>query len=180
MPRSSTKNIALTGFMAVGKSVVGRRLARRLKRPFVDLDQAIEKKAGMKVREIFDHKGEAHFRRLEKQALAEVLARNGQVIATGGGAVLDEENLALLKEKSVLICLKAIPEIVRRRAGTGKNRPLLKGHDRQKRIDELLKQREERYAQAQLSIDTTSLGADEVVAEIVEFLKTAKGRRQNG
>ena len=69
---------------------------------FVDIDQAIEKKEGMKVREIFDHTGEAYFRRLEKQTLAEVLERNGQVIATGGGAVLDEENLALLKKRSLL------------------------------------------------------------------------------
>lgn len=180
MPRSSTKNIALTGFMAVGKSAVGRKLARRLKRSFVDLDQAIEKKAGMKVRDIFGRKGEAYFRRLEKQALVEILLRDGQVIATGGGVVLDDENLTLLKEKSLLICLKATPEILRRRAGTGKKRPLLKGYDRQKRIDELLKQREECYAQAHVSIDTTSLSTEEVVAEITEFVKAAKDKQQNG
>jgi shikimate kinase len=166
------KNIALTGFMAVGKSAVGRKLARRLKRPFVDLDQAIEKTAGMKVREIFDQKGEAYFRRLEKQALAEILLRDGQVIATGGGVVLDDENLTLLKEKSLLICLKATPEILRRRAGTGKKRPLLKGHDRKKRIDELLKQRGERYAQAHFSIDTSGLSVKEIVEKIIREIES--------
>jgi shikimate kinase len=164
------KNIALTGFMAVGKSVVGRRLARRLKRRFVDLDQTIEKKEKMRVHEIFDLKGESYFRRLEKQALAEVLARNGQVIATGGGVILDDENLALLKEKSLFICLKAAPEILQRRAGSGKKRPLLKGHDRRKRIEELLKQREDRYDQAHVNIDTSGLSVKKIVEKIVEIL----------
>jgi len=156
--------------MAVGKSAVGRRLARRLKRPFVDLDQTIEKKEKMRVHEIFNLKGEAYFRRLEKQALAEVLARNGQVVATGGGAILDDENLALLKEKSLLICLKASPETLQRRSGTGKKRPLLKGHDRQKRIEELLSQREERYDQAHVSIDTSGLSVKTIVEKILEIL----------
>ncbi len=162
--------------MAVGKSVVGRRLARRLKRPFVDIDQAIEKKEGMKVREIFDHTGEAYFRRLEKQTLAEVLERNGQVIATGGGAVLDEENLALLKKRSLLIYLKAAPEVLHQRSGTGGKRPLLKGHDTQKRIEELLKQREKRYAQAHFSIDTRGLPVKEIVEKIIREIES---RSQN-
>ena len=79
LPQSSKKNIALTGFMAVGKSVVGRRLARRLKRPFVDLDQAIERTEGMRVEEIFNRKGEAYFRKAEKQTLREILRQGGQV-----------------------------------------------------------------------------------------------------
>src|SRR5581483_6571307 len=85
--------------MAVGKSAIGRTLAKKLRRRFVDLDALIEKSEGMKVREIFTQKGESYFRRLEKRVLEEVLARDGQVIATGGGAVMDEENLRLLRER---------------------------------------------------------------------------------
>jgi shikimate kinase len=82
-----SRNIALIGFMAVGKSAIGRTLAKKLRRRFVDLDRVIEKSEGRKVREIFEHKGEAYFRQLEKQALAEVLEKNNQIIATGGGSV---------------------------------------------------------------------------------------------
>ncbi|MBI2359149.1 MAG: hypothetical protein HYV04_09630 [Deltaproteobacteria bacterium] len=101
--------------MAVGKSVVGQRLARRLKRRFVDLDRLIERAEGMKVQEIFDRKGEAYFRAVEKRKLRDVLGHDGQVIATGGGAVMDEENLRLLKQKSFLICLSAAAQIGRRK-----------------------------------------------------------------
>ena len=105
MPASAPKNIALTGFMAVGKTHVGRKLARRLGWRFVDVDRAIERDEGRKVQEIFHRDGEARFRILEKQKLREVLARERQVIATGGGAVMDEENLALLKEKTLRVCV---------------------------------------------------------------------------
>ena len=168
MSQSSKKNIALTGFMAVGKSVVGRKLARRLRRRFVDLDQAIEEKEGMKVSEIFDRKGEGYFRNVEKQALGEILRKNNQVIATGGVAIMDENNLNLLKERTFLICLTAPPTTLLRRSGGGKDRPLLEGDDRQRRIEELLRQREKGYAQADLTIDTARLSVDEVVGKIVK------------
>ena len=95
--------------MAVGKSAVGRNLARKLERHFVDLDKVIEREEGMKVKEIFSRKGENYFRRAEKLALEKVLLQDKQVIATGGGAVMDEENLRLLREKSFLVCLTAAP-----------------------------------------------------------------------
>lgn len=170
MPQGPQKNIALTGFMAVGKSVIGKRLAQRLKRRFVDLDRAIEEKERMAVDEIFHHKGEDYFRKVEKQLLSEVLRKNGQVIATGGGAILDEENLGLLKQRALLICLTASPEMLLKRSGSGKERPLLKGDDRHKRIEELSKQRQKNYAQAHFMVDTEYLSADEVVEKIVEVL----------
>ncbi len=156
--------------MAVGKSVVGRRLARRLKRPFVDLDQAIERTEGMRVEEIFNRKGEAYFRKAEKQTLREILRQGGQVIATGGGAVMNEENLHLLKQRSLLICLTAPPEALLKRSVGSKERPLLEGNDRQKRIEELLRQREKSYDQAHVIIDTSCLSVDEVVEEIIEVI----------
>jgi shikimate kinase len=157
--------------MAVGKSAVGRILARRLRRRFVDLDRVIEKAEGMKVREIFSAKGEPYFRKAEKAALAETLRQTGQVIATGGGIVMDEENLRLLQAKSLLICLTASPDVIERRAGTGKQRPLLTGTETRKRIEELLKQRAGGYAQAHISIDTSGLTVDQVVEEIVKLIE---------
>ena len=173
------KNIAITGFMAVGKSVVGRKLARRLKRPFVDLDHAIEDREGSRVEDIFRLKGEAYFRKLEKQTLKEVLDQDGQVIATGGGAVADEENLQLLKSKSVLVCLTASPEKLLRRSGPKNHRPLLKGTDRLKRIEGLLGQREEVYWQAHINIDTEHLPVARVVDEIIKAIdQLAAGSEQ--
>ena len=165
--------------MAVGKSAVGQKLARRLKRPFVDLDHAIEEAEGMRVAEIFDRRGEAYFRAAEKRMLREVLSRDGQVIATGAGAVMDGENLRLLKEKTFLVCLTAPPSILLQRAGGGASRPLLSGDDRRQRIEELLRQRGKCYAQAHAQIDTTTLTVDQVVEEIIKFLGIAKGKMQN-
>jgi shikimate kinase len=170
LPGDAKENIALTGFMAVGKSAVGRRLARKLRRPFVDLDQSIEEAEGMSVREIFDGEGEAYFRKVEKQVVREVLGQDGQVIATGGGAIIDEENLDLLKKKSLLICLTASPETLLRRSGAGRDRPLLKGNKRLERIEELIRKRAKTYTQAHIIIDTSSLTVNEVVEEIIESM----------
>lgn len=164
--------------MAVGKSVVGQRLSRRLKRTFVDLDRAIEKKEGMKVQEIFTQKGEDYFRILEKRVLREVLRRDGQVIATGGGAIMDEDNLSLLKERSLLVLLTAPVKVLLKRAGAGEGRPLLVGRDRQKRIEELIEQRHSTYARADVSVDTGFLSVDEVVEEIITAINLRAESRQ--
>ena len=159
--------------MAVGKSAVGRKLARRLNRQFIDLDRAIEKCEGLNVREIFETKGEPYFRQLEKQALAHVLQEDGQVIATGGGAVLQEDNLRLLQERSLIVCLMADVNAIVRRAGSGKQRPLLMTTDKAQRINELLKQRKEYYANAHIEIDTSDLTVDEVVGKILALAGSA-------
>jgi shikimate kinase len=166
------RNIALIGFMAVGKSAVGRNLAKRLQRRFVDLDQLIEKVEGRKVRDIFAAKGEAYFRQLEKQTLVQVLQQRGQVIATGGGVVMDDENLKLLRKQTTLIRLTAAVETVLARAGNGHKRPLLQGADRRQRVEELIGQREGKYGQAHFTIDTTKLSLAQVVDEIVKRLST--------
>ena len=160
--------------MAVGKSAVGRNLARRLRRRFVDLDRLIEKAEGRKVREIFAHRGEPYFRVLEKQMLEQVLSAPGQVIATGGGVLLDEENLNLLRQKALLIGLTASTDELLSRVGKNSKRPLLKGADLRRRIDELLQQRQSRYAQANLVIDTSGLTIDQVVEKIVHTLEPQK------
>ena len=156
--------------MAVGKSAVGRQLARRLKRRFVDLDRVIETSAGLKVKRIFREQGEAYFRKLEKDALARVLDDERQIIATGGGVIMDQENLDLLREKAFLICLTASTDVVLKRVGKGSKRPLLKGPDRRERIERLLQEREEKYALADSSIDTSELTVDQVVDKIIALL----------
>ena len=156
--------------MAVGKSAVGRNLAKRLQRHFVDLDRLIEKVEGRKVREIFAEKGEPFFRQLEKRTLAETLQKGGQVLATGGGVIMDDENLALLREKTTLVGLTASLETLLDRAGSAAKRPLLKGANRRERVEELLKQRESRYAQAHFTVDTSNLTLEQVVDKIIEQL----------
>jgi len=168
------KNIALIGFMAVGKSAIGRTLARKLRRRFVDLDRVIEKAEGSKVREIFERKGEAYFRQLEKQALTMVLEANNQVIATGGGVILDDQNIQILRDKALLIGLSAELDVLLARAGDGSKRPLLQGSDRREKIEDLLRQRASRYAQAHVTIDTSNLTVDQVVKKIIGLLEVRK------
>jgi len=160
--------------MAAGKSAVGRNLAKRLGRRFVDLDRAIEKSAGMKVRQIFEQKGERYFRELEKETLARVLNKQGQVIATGGGVVLDNDNLARLRAQSLVVGLNASIETLLKRVGNGTTRPLLQGADRRERIEAMLQARAERYAQAEITIDTTDLTLDQVVDRILEAAQGAE------
>lgn len=157
--------------MAVGKSAVGRTLARKLKRRFVDLDKDIEKAEGMKVRDIFEQKGETYFRQREKQALARVLERDGQIIATGGGIVLDQENVKLLRDRALLICLKASTDVLLKRAGDGGKRPLLMAGNRKERIEEILKQRADHYAEAHACVETSDLTVDEVAEQIMSLLR---------
>jgi shikimate kinase len=165
------QNIALTGFMAVGKSAVGRALARKLRRRFVDLDKVIEKDQGMKVGEIFAQKGELYFRSCEKQALETVLEEDNQVIATGGGAIVDDENLRLVQRKALLVCLTADIDVLLKRVGSGSKRPLLNNGDRRMRIEELLQLRQHKYAQAHLCVDTTDLTIEQVAEKIIEAAK---------
>ena len=158
--------------MATGKSAVGRNLARKLHRRFVDLDALIEKAEGRKVREIFAAKGESYFRRLEKQTLEQILSEPDQIIATGGGIILDEDNLTLLRQKSLLIGLTASTDVLVGRVGRNSKRPLLKGGDVRARIEALLQQRQSRYAQADVSIDTSGLTINQVVEKILDIIRS--------
>lgn len=176
LSNSRSQNIALIGFMAVGKSAVGRNLARKLRRRFVDLDAVIEKIQGRKVREIFDSEGEGYFRQLEKQTLREVLTEDRQVIATGGGVILDPDNLQLLRKKCLLIGLTAPTEVLLSRVGRASKRPLLKGADLRARIEELLEQRQSAYAQAHATVDTAGLSIDQVVERVLGIFNSANER----
>lgn len=172
--------IVLTGFMGTGKSVVGRRLAERLALPFIDLDDVIEVTTGMVIADIFASEGEPGFRRREREIIASMASRDNCVIATGGGAVLDPENLRHLKTGAVLVCLTAEPAVILQRLGNDASRPLLQGPDRLDRIRRLLEQRAHVYAQADLSIDTSRADIGEIIERIVCHLRLETvGREDN-
>ena len=161
-------NLVLTGFMGTGKSEVGRRLAKALNRKFFDVDAIIEKESAMEITEIFEKKGEQHFRDLETETIRRVCASDRAVIACGGGAVLMPENMDLLEKNGVVVCLSASPEKIFERLKDDDTRPLLKVKEPLQKIKEILESRREHYARCSSSIDTTNLSPDEIVREILE------------
>lgn len=168
------KSIVITGFMGTGKTTVGKRLSEEYNLEFIDTDELIEKKAGnKKVNEIFAEFGEAYFRKLEKDVIRETAEKKGAVIATGGGAIVDKENLALLKKcSSIIICLTSRPDIIFLRTRNEKGaRPLINSDNPLIKIEELLKEREDAYSKAEVIIDTSDLTPDEVIIKIRNILK---------
>ncbi|MBI4227595.1 MAG: shikimate kinase [Candidatus Omnitrophica bacterium] len=153
--------------MGTGKSVVGQALAARLGRPFVDVDEAIEREQGRPIRKIFAEDGEAAFRRAEQAMIQRVTRRDGQVIAAGGGAVMEASNLAALTRAGWLVWLKAEPDIILQRVGETSRRPLLDAPDPKGRVEELLARRQATYAKADAVVDTTRRTVEQVVDEIL-------------
>lgn len=171
------RNIVLTGFMGTGKSTVGRLLARRLGFAFLDLDELIEKEAGMPVKDIFSSLGEAGFRALESRAIEKLSSGSlgsDLVVSTGGGAVVREENRARLKSFGTLVCLKASPEEILRRVGNRPERPLLFGPDREEKLHALFSERRASYADCDFEVDTTGHSVEEVAGIIQEYLSRQK------
>ena len=163
-----SRNIALFGFMGVGKTVVGRALAERLSLDYVDLDDEIVRYKGKSIPDIFSEEGESAFRAAESRVAASVASKEGQVIACGGGTLLDTGNAEALKATSFMVLLTAEPEtILKRVESEGETRPLLMVDDKIGRIEGLLRERNPRYLKAaDLIIDTTSL-TPEAVAEVI-------------
>jgi shikimate kinase len=143
----SKPNIALVGPMGSGKSSIGRALAARLNRPFVDLDRLIEDHAGASISLIFEMEGEPGFRRREREMLAERLAGSGAVIACGGGIVLDADNRAALRAQSFVIHLVANVDEQLARLARDRSRPLLQTDDRRARLETLADHRDPLYAE---------------------------------
>ena len=157
--------------MGTGKSTVGKILARRLNRPWVDVDQRIEEAQKKKISEIFEKEGEGVFRRLEKEMIRRVADVPGQVITTGGGAVIDPDNLQALKKNGLLITLAASPETIFQRVKDSRHRPLLKGGDLMSELRRLLEQRQGSYAKADATFHTDGKTASQVAAEIADMLQ---------
>lgn len=166
-------NIALIGFMGTGKTAVGRMLAKKLGKEFIELDTLVEEKAGKSIPDIFEQDGEIVFREYEIETIKEIADRENAVIACGGGIVLNKINVDRLREKGVTVCLTASPEVILRRTSGNKNdRPLLAVSDRARQIEELLDFRQPFYERsADIIIDTSSLNVGKVAERIIEKLK---------
>ena len=164
-------NVYLVGMMGAGKTTVGRTLARRLKLRFVDSDHEIEARCGVKIPVIFEIEGEAGFRAREAQAIAEISALEGIVLATGGGVVLAAENRRLLAEHGTVVYLRATPEDLYERVKHDRNRPLLATADPLARLRELHAQRDPLYRSiADLVVDTGRQTVLALARELIEKL----------
>lgn len=167
------RNIALTGFMGTGKSVVARALGRLTGYGVVDVDARVEQAAGLSVPEIFASEGEQAFREREAEAVREIAKEQGQIISTGGGVVLRSDNMEALRSGgAVIVNLRASAESVFERTKNSSHRPLLETEDPLGRIRRLMAEREEHYRQADLIVDTGGKSPVEVAEEIMEGLKS--------
>jgi shikimate kinase len=165
--------VVITGFMGTGKSSVGRALAQRLGVRFVDTDTLVEEREGRSVADIFAADGEPYFRAAERKAIEAALAEPRAVVATGGGAIVDRQNLDKLKAAAPLVCLTARADVIEARVrAEGSTRPLLADPDPRRRIEELLAQRQSAYDQADLRVDTSDRDLDDIVGQIAAFLET--------
>ena len=163
-----TGHLVLVGLMGAGKSSVGRRLAARLERRFVDVDDVVAERAGSSIPELFADRGETAFRALEASTLGDLLDDpRPSVVATGGGAVLDAGTRSRLAEVGT-IWLRAAPQHLARRVGAGRGRPLLSGGDVAAELERLASERTAHYEDvASIVVDVDDLGIDEVVDRIV-------------
>lgn len=170
-------NVILTGFMGTGKTSIGKMLAAKLGRPFVDIDKKIEAEAHLSIPKIFEQFGEEHFRELERAAVRELSNRRGLVIATGGGTVKDAENLRLLKISGIVICLTSEPEEIFRRTARRGERPVLDGggDERLATIKKLLAERKEFYDRADYHVDTTDRSPLQIINDICRYLRQFGG-----
>lgn len=167
-------NISLIGFMGTGKSTIGHRLAEELDYDFVDLDEEIVQEDGRAIPDIFAEDGEEYFRDVETKVTAKIGSKDEQVLATGGGVILRDENIANLKQNGIVILLKAAPEEIYQRTKDDDNRPLLEVADPMAKIRSLLEERKERYQCTPYQIDTTELNIDEVVEEALKIIENNK------
>ena len=166
-------SIALIGFMGTGKTVVGKALAQRLGKGYIEMDSLIEQKAGKTIPQIFQQAGEITFRELEIEVTKEVALRNNTVIACGGGVVLNNINIDRLKQESVIVLLTASPDVILKRTSNDKNeRPLLTTSDKAREISELIRFRQPFYERAaEIIIDTSEIDISAVIEQIVSNLE---------
>ncbi len=165
------KTVALVGMMGAGKTSIGKRLAARLGLPFVDADEEIERAAGCTVSEFFERYGEAEFRAGERRVIARLLEDPPRVLSTGGGAYMDPETRALLREKALTVWLRADLDVLYDRVKRRTHRPLLRQGDPREILAGLMAQRYPVYAEADLVVDSTAQPVDVTTEQVVEALR---------
>lgn len=167
--------VVMVGLMGAGKTSIGRRLAAQLDIPFVDADAEIESAAGCTIEEIFERHGEAAFRDGERRVIARLLEGPPRVIATGGGAYMDPETRALIRERAISLWLRANLDTLVSRTSRRSNRPLLKRGEPRETLDRLMQQRYPVYAEADITVDSHDCPPDEtseaVHAALMAFLE---------
>lgn len=181
MAHAKNDNIFLVGLMGAGKTTIGRMLARKLGKRFVDSDHEIEARTGASIPWIFEIEGEASFRRRESDMIRELTGQHGIVLATGGGAVLDPVNRALLAERGTVVYLRAGINSILQRTSHDRNRPLLQTPDPRGKLEELTSQREPLYREvADLVIDTGRPNVQSMVHTILEQMAALEAAREKG
>jgi shikimate kinase len=164
-------NIVLVGFMGTGKTAVGTMLAESLNMRFIDMDKVIVEREGRSIPEIFARDGEEHFRTLEKGLTRELASGSDMVIATGGGIVLDQQNIRDFAGNALVVCLHARPETILHRVQSDSNRPLLDG-DKSRKIHKILGERRHLYDAIDDRIYTDDLSVQEVVKHITDLYRS--------
>ncbi|NBX74604.1 MAG: shikimate kinase [Alphaproteobacteria bacterium] len=164
------RTIVMIGMPGSGKSTIARKLASRLGAPFADADQRVEEAAGMTIEQIFHRLGEAEFRKAERRVIERLLRGPMQVLATGGGAFMDDETRDLIKQQGVAVWLKADLDMLVERCSRKNDRPLLKGGDPRQVLSRLMAEREPVYAEACVNVESTERPIDETVRLIIHAL----------
>lgn len=178
-PPRQYHNIALVGFMGVGKSTVGQILAGLLDFEFIDTDRVIETREGRRISEIFGKEGEPHFRDLETNLIREYENRPGLILSTGGGLVVRPENLASLRKHALVVCLWASPAVIFERVRHQGHRPLLQTPDPLVRITELLEQRKPAYQQADILVGVDFRSPQETAQYIANSFRLLRSVRKS-
>ena len=170
MSDASERAIVLVGLMGAGKSTIGKRLASRLKLPFVDADHEIERAAGLSISEIFERFGEASFRDGERRVIQRLIDGRRKVIATGGGAFMQPETRALILERAIAVWLDADIEVLAERVARRDGRPLLKNRNPREVLRELAAARNPYYALAPIHVRSQPLPHEATVDTIIRAL----------
>jgi Shikimate kinase len=168
--RLNGRPLVLVGMMGAGKTTVGRRLANRLGRQFIDSDEEIERAAQMTIPEIFEQRGEAEFRAGETRVIARLLKEEDIVLATGGGAFVNPETRALVKASAVSVWLKADLDVLFERVSRRSNRPLLKTADPKGTLEKLIAERYPIYEEADVTVISREVPQDQVAADVIAAL----------
>ena len=165
----SSKNILLIGFMGSGKTTVSRELAKITGRKEVDMDAYIVNKQGCSINEIFEKHGEPYFRDLETVCISEIQKNSNLIVSCGGGAVLKEENVKIMKKNGIIVLLTATPETIYHRVKKSKDRPLLNGNMNVEYIEELMNKRKAIYQSvADVVVSTDNKSIKEIAEEILD------------